>query len=131
MSVEKVNEYKEKKVHRKELIAKERRKKRAWRIGGWCILLAVIVLVGWGVGATIYGRYAAYRASLPDYSINSQVISDYAGILETETAEETSGAETSAAAGDETAAASQADETAAASQADETAAASQAESTAS
>ena len=83
------------------------------RIGGWCILFAVIALVGWGIGATIYGKYEEYKASLPDYSIDSQVISDYSGILETTAAETTADGGTTA----ETAAESQA-ESAAESQAE-------------
>lgn len=94
MSQEKVNRYKEQKANRKELIAKEKRKKA--RMKFITIAVAVVVLVGavGAIGLTIRNEYNAYINSLPSYSTTSFVLSDEAGVLSTEDAEDAKDAET-------------------------------------
>ena len=87
MSQEKVNKYKEQKANRKELIAQEKRKKA--RVKAVTIAVAVLVLVGalGAIGLTIRNEYNAYIDSLPSYSTTSFMVSDEAGMLNTEDAE--------------------------------------------
>ena len=88
MSVEKMNYYKEQKAHRKENLAKEKRRKKAiraaWIGGGVAVLAAVIA----AIGLTGYNSYKAAEAAKPDYSVTSQVVEDLSGVLQTEAAEE-------------------------------------------
>ncbi len=88
MSVEKMNYYKEQKTHRKENLAKEKRRKQARR-AAWTIL-GVVVAVGLcgAIGLTGYNTYKAREAAKPDYSASSLVIGDAAGVLSTEEAAE-------------------------------------------
>lgn len=87
MSQEKVNKYKEQKANRKELMAQEKRKKA--RVKAVTIAVAVLVLVGalGAIGLTIRNEYNAYIDSLPSYSTTSFMVSDEAGMLNTEDAE--------------------------------------------
>ena len=84
MSVEKMNYYKEQKSHRKENLAKEKRRKQARR-AAWTIL-GVVVAVGicGAIGLTGYNTYKAREAARPDYSSSTLVIGDAAGVLSTE-----------------------------------------------
>lgn len=87
MSQEKVDRYKEQKANRKELMAKEKRKRTIARV--IAITIAVLVLAGaaGAIGLTIRNERIAYLASLPSYSTTSFVVPDEAGILNTEEAE--------------------------------------------
>ena len=87
MSQEKVDRYKEQKANRKELMAKEKRKKAVAKTV--TIVIAVLVLVGaiGAIGLTIRNERNAYLNSLPSYSATSFVVSDEAGMLSTEDAE--------------------------------------------
>lgn len=90
MSQEKVNKYKEYKAHKKEILAKEKKKKFLTKIA---LYIAGIVIVGGiavAIGITVRNEYRAYLASKPNYDASSLVISDMAGVLEEE---ETSAAE--------------------------------------
>ena len=103
MSVEKVNKYKEAKKNRKEILEKERKKKKLYRIGGW---VAGIVVVGGLVlmlGLTAKNSYNDYLAAQPDYSSDSVIISDMTGILDTLETEEAEGTAEDETAEDETA----------------------------
>ena len=84
MSVEKMNYYKEQKTHRKENLAKEKRRKQARR-AAWTIL-GVVVAVGLcgAIGLTGYNTYKAREAAKPDYSASSLMIGDAAGVLSME-----------------------------------------------
>ena len=88
MSVEKMNAYKEQKAHRKENLAKEKRKKKATRVAWYAAGAAVVVAICAAVGLTGWNSYQRYLDSLPDYNVTSQVITDYAGVLEDEDLEE-------------------------------------------
>ena len=84
MSQEKVNQYKEQKANRKELMAQEKRKKARTKL--IAIVVAVIVAVGaaGAIGLTIRNEYKAYIDSLPSYSTTSFVLPDEAGVLNTD-----------------------------------------------
>jgi hypothetical protein len=87
MSVEKVEKYKEEKARRKEILAKEKKKKMLTKIALWVLLVAVVGGIGTGVGVTVYNQYQKYLASLPDYTRTEMVLPDLAGILTEETEE--------------------------------------------
>ena len=93
MSVEKMNYYKEQKSHRKQNLAKEKRRKKAahaaW-VGGGIVVAAALIAA---VGLTGYNEYQARQAAKPDYSVDSLVLQDYAGILNPEEAIEGEAAE--------------------------------------
>lgn len=83
MSLEKVNKYKEDKKNRKEILAKEKKQKKLYRIGGW---VTGIVIVGGLVamlGLTAKNSYQEYLESKPNYTASSRVITDMTGILDT------------------------------------------------
>ena len=88
MSVEKVNAYREKKSHRKENLAKEKNRKKRNRLLSNGIIAAVCLAIVAAIGVTGYNQYKTYEASFPDYSVSSQVVSDFAGVTETEAAED-------------------------------------------
>jgi len=87
MSQEKVNKYKEQKANRKELMAQEKRKKARNKL--IAIVVTVIVAVGavGAIGLTIRNEYKAYIDSLPSYGTTSFVLTDEAGVLNTDDAE--------------------------------------------
>ena len=119
MSVEKMNYYKEQKAHRKENLAKEKRRKQT-RHAAW-VALGVIVAVGLcgAIGLTGYNAYRSYEAAKPDYSATSLVIGDVAGVLSMEEEAELEGIEEEAGEAEEAEAAEPAGEEAG--QADEAA----------
>lgn len=87
MSQEKVNKYKEQKANRKELMAQEKRKKARAKL--IAIVISVVVVVGavGAIGLTIRNEYKAYIDSLPSYSTTSFIVTDEAGVLNTDDAE--------------------------------------------
>lgn len=87
MSQEKVDKYKEQKANRKELMARQKRKRALTK---WiAIAIAVIVVAGaiGAIGLTIRNEHNAYINSLPSYSTTSFIVPDEAGMLSTEDAE--------------------------------------------
>ncbi len=86
MSQAKVDKYKEYKKNRREILAKEKRKKKMEKIAGWAILVVLVAALGTAVGVTIYNQHQANLAALPNYTVSEKVVADMAGILE-ETAE--------------------------------------------
>ena len=91
MSQAKVDKYKEYKKNRREILAKEKRKKKMEKIAGWAILVVLVAALGTAVGVTIYNQHQANLAALPNYTVSEKVVADMAGILEetTEAAAET------------------------------------------
>ena len=82
MSKEKVDAYKEQKKHRKENNAKDRaRKKRNQWIARIVGCLCLVAVVG-ALGLTGYNVWSASQPEVKDYSVSSQVGSDFSGILE-------------------------------------------------
>lgn len=92
MSQEKVEKYKQEKAHRKEIILKERRKKKATKFAVRLAVVLVCAGICGAVGLTFYNEYQADLAARPDYTRDEMVVSDLTGILdedsETETATE-------------------------------------------
>lgn len=89
MSKEKVERYKAEKANRYNNLKKTKRKRTATKIGLWLFVLVVVAAIGTAIGFTAYNKYQSYIASLPNYTSTDKIISDMAGILETE--EETTG----------------------------------------
>ena len=82
MSQEKVDKYKEYKKNRKEILRKEKRKKKIEKIAGWTILVVLVAALGTAVWVTIYNQHQAKLAALPNYTVSEKVVADMAGILE-------------------------------------------------
>lgn len=101
MSQAKVDKYKEYKKNRKEILAKEKKKKKIEKVVGWTALVVLVAALGTAVGVSIYNQHQAYLASLPNYTVSEKVIGDMTGILDEET--EAAAGETEEAAQDETA----------------------------
>lgn len=81
MSQRKVEEYKEYKKNRKEIIAREKRSARLkkWITGG--VIGAVALLLVGALGLTCFNVYKDQQASKPVYEREALIISDLAGIL--------------------------------------------------
>lgn len=77
MSQAKVDRYKEEKRNRKEIIAKEKRKRTLNKIAGWLIALALIAWAG-------FSAYGIYKDNQPMETIYTDLsaINDYLGTLE-------------------------------------------------
>jgi len=78
MSQEKVNRYKEEKANRKEMIAKEKRKKNLVRLGVGAVAL---VLAGW-LGYSVYDM--ATRPDTSAVEIDSTALDEYMSSIEAE-----------------------------------------------
>lgn len=88
MSQEKVQRYKEQKANRKEMVAKQKKKKFYTKVVTWVVCLLVVAGIAGAIGVTIRNEQKAYEATRPDYAREQMVIGDMAGILsETEEAE--------------------------------------------
>lgn len=86
MSQEKVNKYKERKANRKEILQKEKRNRKLEK-AAWIIVFALIIAgIAAAIGIEIHNWYEnTYLPSRPDYTTESLIISDVAGVLEEET----------------------------------------------
>jgi cytoskeletal protein RodZ len=84
MSQEKVNRYKAEKANRYTNLKKAKRKKAMTKASLILLAIVIIAAIGTAIGFSAYNKYQSYVASLPDYTSTSKVISDMAGILETE-----------------------------------------------
>lgn len=80
MSQAKVNEYKEYKKNKKQVLAKQKRKKLADKIIIWVVSLAVACGLIAALAVTFRNMYRDYKASLPDYNVSSYVLDDLSGI---------------------------------------------------
>ena len=94
MSQQKVDHYKEQKANRKKIVEKERRNRKLWKAVAILILVLVIAGIGTGVGLTIRNQYIKAQNAKPDYSTSSLVVSDMAGILETDSETESAESDT-------------------------------------
>lgn len=89
MSQEKVDKYKEQKANRKELLAKEKRHKKLVKTAWIAGFILVIAGIGTAIGIEAHMWYVnKYLPSKPNYTSESLVISDLAGVLDDETAAE-------------------------------------------
>lgn len=84
MSQEKVEKYKEYKKNRKEILAKEKRKKQIDRIIGWAVGIVLLGCIGAGIGVTVYNSHEKSLAARPTYETDQKMITDLTGILSTE-----------------------------------------------
>ena len=84
MSQKKVDEYKNYKKNRRENIKKEKRKERLTMAAMWGAVVVFIACVGGAMGVSIYNKYQAKQAALPTYGSTSFILSDMAGIQDTE-----------------------------------------------
>ncbi len=75
MSQAKVNRYKEQKANRKKIMAKEKREKFLWKIGGCA---AALVLVGW-IGFSAYNKF--YVPPRATYEVDTTAIDEYMNTL--------------------------------------------------
>ena len=73
-----------KKAEREKARRKEKTELLLWRAGIGVVALAFLV----GVGVTIFNQYRSYVDSRPDYARTEYVLSDLAGVLNTEAEEE-------------------------------------------
>ena len=88
ISQTKMNEYKEYKKNKKQILAKQKKKKLADKVIVWVVSLAVACGLIAALGITFRNMYRDYKASQPDYSVSSFVLDDLTGITEeTEAAE--------------------------------------------
>lgn len=71
MSQAKVDRYKEQKANRKQIMAKEKREKMLWRIGGCVVAAALVVWIGYSA----FDRF--YEAPRKFYEVDTTAISDY------------------------------------------------------
>ena len=109
MSQEKVEKYKQEKVHRKENVEKAKRKKKREKLIAWIVAIVLCAGIGAAVGVTLYNEYQAQLAARPNYERDEMILSDLTGVLEeSEEAAEETAAETEAA--EETAAETEAAE---------------------
>ena len=90
MSQQKVDKYKEYKKNRKQIIAKEKRKKTLARVTAWVILVLAVCTVAGLIIVSAYNSYQAKQAAKPNYEATSFELVDFAGITETQAAEQTS-----------------------------------------
>ena len=84
MSKEKVDKYREDKLKRKELLEKEKHKKKQQKILRVFITSLVCVLLVGALVLTGVNMWKNKEASAPDYNRDALIISDIAGVLETE-----------------------------------------------
>ena len=84
MSVEKVNKYKEEKANRKEILAKQKKKAKAAKVGLITGGIVIVALIAVAIGVTIRNERVAYLNSLPDYNTTSMALGDLSGVLSTE-----------------------------------------------
>lgn len=80
MSQAKVDKYKEYKANRKEILAKQKKKKQIDRIIGWAVGIVILGGIGVGIGITGYNSYVRWEAAQPTYTVESKVISDLYGM---------------------------------------------------
>ena len=76
MSQAKVDKYKEYKANRKEILAKEKKKKQIEKITGWAVGLVILGGIGVGIGITGYNSYERWAAAQPTYTVDYKAISD-------------------------------------------------------
>lgn len=81
MSQAKVDQYKEYKKNRKEILEKEKRRKNRNRIISWVVAVAIVGGLGGAVGVSVYNSYQAKLEAMPDYTSNTGfIVRDWCGI---------------------------------------------------
>lgn len=88
MSQKKVAQYKEQKARRKEILEKEKKKKKMAKTAWICGAVLIVGFICGAIGVTAYNQYKIYQENLPNYTAaTSMLVEDLAGVLETEAAE--------------------------------------------
>lgn len=75
MSQAKVDQYKETKKNRKEIVKKEKRKSFAMKLGAFVILAAIVVWIGYSAVVTVQ------NAEGPAVTVDTTAITDYVNEL--------------------------------------------------
>lgn len=88
MSQAKVDKYKDYKKNRREIIKREKRKMFLTKVLIWVVVAVVVVGISAVMGVSFYSSYQAKLASMPSYKTTSFMLSDYAGMQETDEADE-------------------------------------------
>ena len=88
MSQAKVDKYKEYKANKKEILAKEKKKKQIDKIIGWTIGIVILAAIGVGIGVTGYNSYARWAAAQPTYKVEDKQIIDLYSMAVSSTGEQ-------------------------------------------
>lgn len=75
MSQAKVDRYKEQKANRQKIMAKEKRQKTMWKVGGTVVALALVVWIGY---SAFNKFYVPPRAS---YEVDTTAMDEYLNTL--------------------------------------------------
>lgn len=90
MSQAKMDKYKEYKKNKKQILAKQKKKKMLDKILVGVVCAVVVIGLVAALGVTFRNMYRDYIESIPDYQVSGYVLDDLTGILaETETESET------------------------------------------
>ncbi|MDD6213483.1 MAG: hypothetical protein PUB22_10185 [Clostridiales bacterium] len=100
MSKEKVDAYRASKTTRKQDQEKARKKRAAKRKIAWAVAILCVAGIAAALGLTVKSSYDSYKASLPTYDASTQVVQDFAGVLDAD--EEAEDADTTADDAEET-----------------------------
>lgn len=85
MSQAKVDQYKEYKKNRKEILAKEKRRKTRQKVFSWVLVVAVLGALSGAVGVSMYNSHQEKLAALPDYTSETGfILNDLCSIQQVE-----------------------------------------------
>lgn len=82
MSQAKMDKYKEYKKNKKQILAKQKKKKMLDKILVGTVCAVVVIGLVAALGITFRNMYRDYVESLPDYQVYSFVLDDFSGIME-------------------------------------------------
>lgn len=82
MSQAKMDKYKEYKKNKKQILAKQKKKKMLDKILVGTVCAVVVIGLIAALGVTFRNMYRDYVESLPDYQVSSYVLDDLSGIME-------------------------------------------------
>ena len=77
-----MNEYKEYKKNKKQILAKQKKKKMLDKILVGVVCAVVVIGLVAALGVTFRNMYRDYVESLPDYQVSGYVLDDVSGILD-------------------------------------------------
>lgn len=81
MSQAKVDQYKEYKKNRKEILKREKRRRTRNRVISWVVVIVIVGALGGAVGVSMYNSYQAKLAAIPDYTTSTSfIVGDWCGI---------------------------------------------------
>lgn len=82
MSQAKMDQYKEYKKNKKQILAKQKKKKMLDKILVGTVCAVVVLALVAALGVTFRNMYRDYLESIPDYQVSSYVLDDLSGIME-------------------------------------------------